>query len=193
MLKIGLTGGIGSGKTAVAGIFRVLGIPVFNADKEARMLMENDDELVADIRQLFGEESYINNRLNRTYIANIVFADAFNLEQLNAIVHPATIATAERWMQNQSAPYAIKEAAILFESGSAAHLDFVIGVHSPLPLRLQRVMQRDNVTPEEVMARIDRQMDESIKMKLCDFVIENDDQHLLIPQVLKLHEEFIKM
>jgi dephospho-CoA kinase len=191
MLKIGLTGGIGSGKSAVAGIFNVLGIPVFDADTNAKLVMETDAALTSSIKRLFGEESYSEGKLNRPYIANLVFSDAYKLEQLNALVHPATITAANNWMQQQTTPYVIKEAALLFEAGSAAHLDYVIGVYAPQQIRIKRVMDRDKVTREQVLARMNRQINEEIKMKLCDFVLVNDEQQLLIPQVLQLHERFV--
>lgn len=191
MLKIGLTGGIGSGKSTVAQIFTVLGIPVFDADDAAKKMMNEDEDLKTAIKKLFGEEAYTTGALNRKYIAGIVFNDAFKLEQLNAIVHPATIKAAEEWMHKQTAPYIIKEAALMFESGSGAHLDYVIGVYAPKHLRVQRAMQRDNAAREEVLARMDKQINEEIKMRLCDFVIVNDEQQLLIPQVLQLHEKFL--
>lgn len=193
MLKIGLTGGIGSGKTAVAGIFGILGIPVFDADTQAKYVMEKDRQLIEAITGVFGEAAYDNGKLNRAYLAGIVFNDSYKLEQLNALVHPATIAAADKWMKNQSTSYVIKEAALMFESGSATHLDYVIGVHAPMHIRIKRVMDRDNATREQVLARMARQIDETIKMKLCDFVITNDEQQLLIPQVLKLHEHFLQI
>ena len=193
MLKIGLTGGIGSGKSSVAGIFNVLGIPVFDADTYAKLVMEKDDALATSIKNTFGEESYLEGKLNRAYIANLVFNDAFKLEQLNALVHPATIMEANNWMQQQKTSYVIKEAALLFEAGSASHLDYVIGVYAPEHMRIKRVMKRDNITAEQVMARMERQINEVIKMKLCDFVIVNNEQQLLIPQVLQLHEKFVSL
>ena len=191
VLKIGLTGGIGSGKSAVAKIFSVLGIPVFYADAEAKIVMENDTELIASIKKEFGETTYISGKLNRSLIANLVFNDAIKLEILNSLVHPATMKAADNWMLLQNSPYIIKEAALLFEAGTASHLDFIIGVYAPKHLRLKRVMDRDNLTREEVQLRMNRQIEETIKMKLCDFVIVNDEQQLIIPQVLKLHEIFM--
>lgn len=190
MLKIGLTGGIGSGKSAIAGIFNVLGIPVFDSDKQAKLMMEQDQPLALSIQQHFGEGSYIGGRLNRTYLANIVFNDSAKLDLLNALVHPATIDAANTWMNAQTADYVIKEAALLFESGSAAQLDYIVGVYSPQHLRIKRVMERDNVDRDQVLARMSRQINETIKMRLCDFVINNDEQHLVIPQVLQLHQKF---
>lgn len=193
MLKIGLTGGIGSGKSVVAGIFEVLGIPVFDADTAAKAIMEKDQQLAFSIQELFGEESYINKKLNRKFIANIVFNDPAKLEKLNALVHPAAILAADNWMSLQTTTYAVKEAALLFESGSASHLDFVIGVHAPQELRIKRVIERDNITAEQALARMSHQIDEKEKMRLCDFVVVNDERQLLIPQVTHLHQKFLSM
>ena len=193
MLKIGLTGGIGSGKSVVAAIFKVLGIPVFDADNEAKSIMENDAELVAAIKNLFGNDSYRDGKLNRPFIAKIVFNNAAKLQQLNALVHPATIAAADIWMNSQTSPYVVKEAALMFESSSAANMDYIIGVSAHYNIRLQRAMSRDNLSQQEIIARMERQMDEAIKMNLCNAVIVNDGLRLLIPQVLELHEKFMKM
>lgn len=190
MLKIGLTGGIGSGKSTVAKIFETLGIPVYYADTEAKRLMNSSETLKKVIRQNFGEATYENDQLNRKYLAGIVFNDPEKLELLNALIHPVTINDAEQWMQQQSAPYSIKEAALLFESGAAENLDFIVGVYAPQALRIKRVMKRDGLTADEIMKRINRQVNEEMKMKLCDFVITNNEQELLVPQVLKLHQHF---
>jgi len=193
MLKIGITGGIGSGKSTVAKVFEVLGIPVYNADDAAKRLMNEDEVLKQKIQLQFGDEVYKNGRLDRKYLADIVFTSPEKLELLNSIVHPATINDANAWMLKQTTPYTLKEAALLFESGAAELLDYVIGVTAPAPLRLQRVMQRDNSSREEVMARMNKQMDEEIKIKLCNFIITNDEQQLLIPQVLALHETILSL
>ncbi len=190
MLKIGLTGGIGSGKSTVAKIFETLGIPVYYADAEAKRLMNSSETLKKVIRQNFGEATYENDQLNRKYLAGIVFNNPEKLELLNALIHPVTINDAEQWMQQQSAPYSIKEAALLFESGAAENLDFIVGVYAPQALRIKRVMKRDGLTTDEIMKRINRQVNEEMKMKLCDFVIINNEQELLVPQVLKLHQHF---
>ena len=191
MLKIGLTGGIGSGKSTVAGIFNVLGIPVFDADAAAKSIMENNLELRTAIVQEFGEASFANGTLNRKYLADIVFTDSFRLDTLNALVHPFTIAAAEEWAIQQNSPYVIKEAALFFEAGSAIGFDYMIGVSAPQALRIKRVMDRDGVTRDAVLQRMRKQIDERIKMRLCDFVIINDDRQLLIEQVLPLHERFV--
>jgi len=193
MLKIGLTGGMGSGKTTVSQIFSSLNIPVFYADDIAKAIMNEDAGLKQSIIDLFGSDAYIENSLNRKYIADIVFNDAYKLEQLNALVHPVTIAAADKWMQEQKSPYVVKEAALMFEAGAAAHLDYVIGVYAPQHLRMQRVMHRDNTGSEKVLSRMNNQIDETIKMKLCDFVIINDEQQAVLPQVLSLHQKFLDM
>ena len=191
MLKIGLTGGIGSGKSTVAKVFQTLGIPVYYADDAAKELMNNNEGLKQQIILHFGEDVYENKVLNRKLLAQKVFNNPTQLHLLNSLVHPATIQAAEDWFAQQKAPYCIKEAALIFESGSQQNLDFVIGVYTPTTLRLQRVMQRDKTTKEEVQQRIDMQIDETIKMRLCDFVVNNNEQELLIPQVMALHEKFI--
>lgn len=192
-LKVGLTGGIGSGKTTVAKIFSTLGIPVFDADSAAKNVMNENEALKQKITDAFGDAAYVDGILDRKYIAGIVFNDPLKLEQLNALVHPVTIAMAEKWFSEQKTAYVIKEAALMFESGAAAGLDFIIGVTAPLALRIQRVIQRDKVTREEVLARMHRQLDEHMKMKLCDFVLVNDERELLIPQVVAVHEILITL
>ncbi|MER3498135.1 MAG: dephospho-CoA kinase [Chitinophagaceae bacterium] len=193
MLRIGLTGGIGSGKTTVAKIFELLGVPVYYADEAAKRLMKENKEIKTAIKKTFGEEAYLNDELNRSYLAKKVFNDVYQLELLNTIIHPLTIKDAAEWMQKQSAPYVIKEAAIFFESGSAENIDYIIGVYAPQALRIQRAMKRDNVSREEVLKRMSRQIDEAIKLKLCNFLLKNDEQELLIPQVLELHQKFLSL
>lgn len=194
MLKIGITGGIGSGKTTVCKIFELLGIPVYYADAAAKDIMTRDPELAAQIRQHFGEAAYDTaGTLNRKFIADIVFNDKNKLLLLNSLVHPATIRDSNQWAERQQAPYVLKEAALMFESESFHYLDKVIGVYAPQPLRVHRVMKRDNISRNEVLARIHKQMDETIKMRLCDYVIHNDEQQMVIPQVLALHEKLLQL
>src|SRR5436190_18360665 len=172
MLKVGITGGIGSGKSTVAKVFEVLGIPVYYADDAAKRLMNEDEELKEKILQHFGNDMYTNGKLDRKQMAELVFSSPVKLDQLNKLVHPATIADAENWMKRQTSAYTLKEAALIFESGAQENLDSVIGVSAPAPLRMQRAIKRDNIKKEEVIARMDKQMDETIKMKLCNFVIK---------------------
>ena len=192
-LRVGLTGGIGSGKTTVARIFELLGVPVYYADDAAKKIMNEDEELKAAIQKQFGKEAYKNGELDRTFLASKVFNDSFQLDRLNSIVHPATIRNAAKWMQQQQAPYTVKEAALIFESGSAEQLDFVIGVYAPTELRIKRTIERSNVSYEEVVKRMSSQVDQNIKMKLCDAVIFNDEQQFLIPQVIEMNEKLLKL
>ncbi len=193
MLKVGLTGGIGSGKTTVAKIFEVLGIPVYYADAEAKQLMNTHPLLIEEIKLLFGNDAYQNGILNRAYIAEKVFNDKQKLQKLNAIVHPYTIEHGKKWMNEQHAPYAIKEAALIFESGIQGEFDKIIGVFAPNALRVQRAMKRDGISYEQVMERIQHQIDDDIKIRLCDDVIINDEQKMLVPQVLALHEKILQL
>jgi dephospho-CoA kinase len=193
MLRVGLTGGIGSGKTVVARIFESLGIPVYYADDAAKRLMNSDPQLRKELIKHFGEKTYTPEGLDRKYLASIVFNNKEKLDRLNAITHPVTIRDASEWMAKQTTPYVIKEAALLFESGATEHLDYVIGVYAPQHVRVKRVMERDNLSTAEVMKRISRQIDEEMKMKLCDFVITNNEQQLVVPQVISLHEKLLSI
>lgn len=186
--KVGLTGGIGSGKSIVAKVFETLGIPVFDADAYAKNILISNEEIQQKIIHLFGEQAYENGQLNRAYIANIVFNDPNKLAELNGIVHPATIEGANNWMKKQVTPYMIKEAALIFEAGAEKYLDIVIGVFAPKDIRIQRIMQRDKISKEQAEARMKNQMDDREKMKLCDHVIINDEQQLIIPQVCNIHD-----
>jgi len=194
MLKVGLTGGIGSGKSTVAAIFETLGIPVSYADDEAKRLMNEDPQLREAISREFGTEAYAGGTLNRKYLASLVFNDPARLETLNNLVHPVTIREGSAWMHRQAAlghPYAIREAALIFEARGAANLDFVIGVFAPMALRIHRTMQRDGTTREAVQQRMRNQIDEEIKMRLCDAVVRNDEQEAVLPQVIALHQRLI--
>jgi dephospho-CoA kinase len=191
-LRIGLTGGIGSGKSTVAGIFKVLGIPVFDADWEAKKIMESNPILRNALVEQFGSTIFSNEQLNRKALASIVFKDPVQLAKLNALVHPHAIEEGIQWSARQSSPYTVKEAALFFESGSAEGIDYMIGVYSPKHIRIQRVMKRDGISREEVLLRMQRQIPEEIKMRLCDFVLLNDEQQLLIPQIIKLHLQFLE-
>jgi len=192
MLKIGLTGGIGAGKSTVASIFKVLGVPVFDADATAKNILNTDLVLREQVITAFGSETYKNGLLDRKYLATLVFNNSEQLAKLNALVHPATIAAMEKWAFGfTDRPYIIKEAALLFEAGTHEGLDYIIGVTAPVELRMTRVMARDHVLREEVLSRMQHQLDDTEKMKRCNFVIDNNETSLVIPQVLALHEQFI--
>lgn len=191
-MRVGVTGGIGSGKSLVCRMLSVMGVPVFYADVAARAVMEHQHDVVSAITALFGSQAYINGRLNREYIASVVYNDRSLLDQLNAITHPATVRFGEQWMAGINSSYAIKEAAIFFESGTDKSVDVMVGVYASKELRLARAMGRGNISEEKVLAIMAQQMDEDEKMKRCDFVLYNDDRLPLLPQVLRLHEELIK-
>jgi dephospho-CoA kinase len=194
MLKIGITGSIGAGKSTVAGIFKVLGVPVFDADATAKNILNTDSVLREQIAATFGSETYKNGLLDKKYLATLVFNKPDQLAKLNALVHPATIEAANIWAKHceeQGSPYILKEAALLFEAGTNVGLDFIIGVTAPVEMRIARVMERDHVTREEVLKRMQHQLDDIEKMKRCNFVIDNNEVSLVIPQVLALHARFI--
>lgn len=193
MLRVGLTGGIGSGKSTIARVFEVLGVPVYYADSAGRMLVDNDPGIRTEIIKHFGKESYKDGRLDRQYISTIVFGDEKKRELLNEITHPVIISDAAKWMKKQNAAYIIKEAALIFESGSEKDLDYVIGVKSPRGLRIKRVMERDSTSKAEVIKKMESQMDEDVKMKKCDFLLINDEQQLLVPQVMALHQQLLQL
>ena len=194
MLKIGITGGIGSGKTIVCGVFETLGIPVFNADQVAKKIMITDSILIKDVILAFGKESYLENgMLNNKHIADIVFNDSKALEKLNSIVHPAVFRAFDLWVKEIPAdvPYVLKEAALLFESGSDQMCDYTILVTAPLKTKLARVMERDGVTEAQVKARMDKQFTDKQKLKLADYFIENTENSSVIMQVLDLHQQLL--
>ena len=192
MLKIGITGTMGSGKTTVSKVFEILGIPVFYADDAAKKVMITDEILIDGIKIAFGAEAYFEDgSLNRKYIAGIVFNNDAELAKLNALVHPATFRAFDTWvMDHTGAPYILKEAALLFESDSYKMCDYSIMVQAPLESRIERVMKRDKLSRAEIESRNAHQFDEAKKTALADYLIKNDNSELVIPQVLKLHKEF---
>jgi dephospho-CoA kinase len=192
-LKVGVTGGIGSGKTTVCRIFEELGIPVYYADERAKALMVESKSLVKKIKALFGEQAYLpDGSLDRKLIAGLVFQDASLLQRLNAIVHPAVMEDGEKWHNRQrNVPYTLKESAILFEIGSQGHYDKTILVFAPKELRLQRTMLRDGLTKEAVEARMSKQMDDEQKIQMADYVLVNDGEQLLLPQITALHRQLL--
>ena len=192
MLKIGITGGIGSGKSTVCTIFQILGIPVFNADIEARKLYD-EPRVKEAIILAFGDIMYPQGVFDKKAMADLVFQSADKLKQLNELLHPLVQIQFDTWLQQQVSPYAIKEAALLIEAGSYQQLDALILVTCPMNKRIERVMKRDRVTEDEVLARINKQLSEEDKRALCQYEIINDDRQLLIPQVLQLHHQLMQL
>ena len=195
MLKIGITGNIGSGKTTVSKVFEVLGIPCFYADDAAKTVMTTDEILIKGINSAFGEMSYFDDgTLNRKHISGIVFNDKKQLAKLNSLVHPATFRAFDSWVKTISGvPYVLKEAALLFESDAYKFCNYTIIVQAPLETRIKRVMQRDGLPREEVEKREANQFPDEKKAGLADYIIVNDDKQLVIPQVLELHRGFCSL
>lgn len=195
-LRVGITGGIGSGKSLVCRIFQSLGVPVYSADAEAKWLIGHDPEIKEGIIKIFGPGAYTpEGEYNRPYVANLAFADASRLKALNALVHPAVERHSRAWHEARAAtgyPYTLKEAALMIESGSHRFLDHLIVVTAPETLRIQRVMQRDGLSGEQVRARMAGQLPEADKIKLADFVVENDGVRMLIPQIWSIHSALLQ-
>lgn len=191
--KVGITGGIGSGKSLVCKVFGTLGVPIYNADAAAKSIMVEDAAVVAALKSSFGEMVYLpDGALNRKHLSEIVFNDKQQLDKLNAIVHPAVIQAAEDWANRQTTAYSLKEAALLFESGSYVSLDYTILVVAPEEVRIQRVVARDGSAVDEVKARIDKQWDDDRKAELADFILINDGIQPLIPQILDIHHKLLQ-
>ena len=186
---VGLTGGIGSGKTTVAKYFEELGVPVYIADSEAKALMNRSKVIRRKLIALFGNEAYLENTLNRLFIAQQIFNDKKLLNAMNAIVHPKVASHFKRWVNKQDSPYVISEAAILFENGSYKKYDFIITVTAPENIRLQRVIKRDNSNKQKVEAIMANQWSDQEKIKRSDFVIENIDLEQTKIQVRKIHKK----
>jgi dephospho-CoA kinase len=195
MKKIGITGGIGSGKTTVARVFEQLGIPVYHADYWAKEIMNTDPLVKERLKELFGKDIYDSaGNADRKRISELVFADKNKLNELNSVIHPAVWLHGENWLkQHEDKPYILKEAAILFESGGNKGVDKVIMVSAPSETRIERVMKRDNVTRAEVEARMANQWPDEKKIALSDFVIVNDGNQLVIPQVLNVHNQILAL
>lgn len=192
MYQVGVTGGIGSGKTEVCRVLETLGVPVYYADMEAKRLMNGQPELKKRIVELLGKEAFDGNALNRRYVGASVFGDRKLLEKLNRLVHPVVRKDYRDWVARQlDVPYVVEEAAILFESGAYRFLDKTVLVFAPDEIRIRRVMDRDGVSRENVKRRMIQQMDEEEKRVLADEVIVNDDREMLLPQIIALHEKIV--
>lgn len=192
MKVIGLTGGIGSGKTTVGRMFKELGVPVYDSDKEAKLLMQSSQVIKDGLIALFGKEAVIKDKVNREYIANKVFTDKNLLQQLNSLVHPVVRDHFLLWKKNQKYPYIIQEAAIIFENGSYHNYDKIILVTAPKEIRLNRVMHRDGSTREKVMHRMENQWSDRQKRKLSHFVINNTDLEKTKIKVGRIHTSILK-
>ncbi len=191
--KVGITGGIGAGKSIVSKVFKLLGIPVYDADERAKYLMNHHEELRDEIIREFGEQAYKDGGLNRSYLATHVFNDEKKLKILNGLVHPRVGEDYRNWLnEHRLSPYTLKEAALLFEAGTYKQLDKVIFVSAPEKIRIERVLLRDpHRTADDIKKIIHTQWPEEKKKELADFVINNDNDHLVIPQILKFHNKMI--
>lgn len=186
-LRVGLTGGIGSGKSLVCQLFRLLGISIFDADQEAKLILSGDNRLKEQLTSLFGSAVYSpEGILNRQYLASLLFTNPIALQQVNALVHPLVKGAFEDWYRRCKGPYVLLEAAILFESGFHTFMDASILVTAPEFLRINRVMKRDGLTEEKVLSRINNQWKEDETRKLADYIIRNDGTELVFPQVLSI-------
>ncbi len=193
MIVVGLTGGIGAGKSTIATFFKELNVPVYIADNEAKRLMHTSKVVKQKIINEFGEKAYIHNKLNRPFLAAIVFSDKSKLIAINAIVHPSVSNSFKRWTHKQSSPYVIQENAILFENGTSHKFDYIITVTAPLDEKIQRVMARDDVKRADVLTRINNQISDNEKIDSSDFVIHNLDRVSSEKEVLKIHKKLLKL
>ncbi len=196
MKKIGITGGIGSGKSVVCAILKVLGVPVYDADTRAKFISENKPEIIEQIIKNFGENTFENGRLNRPFLASIVFQNEEKRQVLNSIVHPAVAKDFEEWFENlpKNCPYALKEAALMIESGSHKNLDALILVTAPLQVRMERIKKRDPQRSDaEIKGIIEKQMPDAEKMQHADFVLDNDGETSLVKKVLRLHQNILQI
>jgi dephospho-CoA kinase len=183
---IGITGGIGSGKSMVAKVLQLMGYPVYSSDQRAKEIMQEDQLLIAGLKELFGEEAYLDSNLNRPYIAAQIFKDSSKRTAMNNLVHPAVRKDFQNWVSRQKSPLLFQESALLFETGNYRSFDAVILVSAPEKVRMERVKERDQLTDDQVQSRFNAQMSEEEKMKLTDLVIHNDGNQLLVPQILGL-------
>lgn len=195
LLQIGVTGGIGAGKSVVCQVFQALGIPVYEADERAKWLTEHDPILKADITRVLGHNAYdALGRYNRAWVASQVFANPILLGQLNTVIHPRVLSDTDTWVkQHINKPYVVKEAALMQAAGDGNALDKVVVVRAPIDLRIERIRKRDpHRSVEEILNIINRQVSDEERLRIADYVIENNESQLVIPQVVRLHEEFLQ-
>jgi dephospho-CoA kinase len=193
ILKLGITGGIGSGKTSVCRVFNVLGIPVFSADPEAKDIMDNDKSIIAGINSLTGTDLYKKGKLDRNELAQLIFNDSSLLRKVNSLVHPVVFDHFRVWEKQQEAPYVIMEAAILFESGAFRLVNRIATVVAPVEERITRVEKRNNLTREQVLERMQNQIDDDTRIKQSDYIINNSEKDMIIPAILNIHEELLNL
>lgn len=192
IMKLGITGGIGSGKTSVCRVFEVLGIPVFFADPEANKIMNYDERIMYELNKLAGEDLYTQGSLDRKKLASLIFNDSALLKTVNSLVHPIVFDNFRKWTEKQDAPYVIMEAAILFESGASELVDRIATVIAPVEERIKRVAQRNTLTKEQVLERINNQIDDSARIRRSDYVISNSENEMIIPAILRIHEDLLE-
>lgn len=192
MIKVGLTGGIGSGKTTVANFFSELGIPIYYADLEARRLMKSSSLIKRKLIKEFGNDAYKDGELNTSFLASIVFKDKSKLTQINSIIHPEVAKDFLSWIKKQNAPYVIEESAILFENNLIDHFDYIITVTAPADVRINRIIKRDSTSKKEVLLRMNNQWDDKKKIELSDYIIHNIELSDTKKQVKELHKTILK-
>jgi dephospho-CoA kinase len=191
VMRLGITGGIGSGKTSVCRVFNVLGIPVFSADPEAQKIMNNDKKIIIEINKIAGKNLYPEGNLDRMELASLIFNDPDLLKRVNSLVHPLVFEHFRNWTDTQNAPYVIMEAAILIESGALNLVDRIATVVAPVEERILRVTRRNRLSRDQVLERIRNQMDDETRIKFSDYVINNSENEMIIPVILKIHEDLI--
>lgn len=192
-LKLGVTGGIGSGKTTVCRVFAVLGIPVFSADAEAKRIQDSDSELQKEINSLAGKDLFTSGRLDRSELARLIFNDKDLLEKVNSVVHPAVFKYFRKWAARQDSPYSVMEAAILFESGASRMMDRIVTVVTPIEERIERIINGNKFTREQIIGRINNQIDDESRITKSDYVIFNSENDMIIPAVLGIHDEMLRL
>ena len=192
-LKLGVTGGIGSGKTTVCKVFAVLGIPVFSADIEAKRIQDSDKGLQKEINSIAGKDLFTSGRLDRAEMARLIFSNKDLLEKVNSIVHPAVFKYFREWVDRQDSPYTIMEAAILFESGADRMMDKILTVVTPMKERIERLIRGNKITREQVIERVKNQIDDESRIKQSDYIIFNSENDMIIPAVLGIHEEMLRL
>lgn len=192
MFKLGITGGIGSGKTSVCRVFEVLNIPVFSADRVAREITETDEIIINGINSIAGRNLYLNGSLDRPALSNLIFNDQSLLKKVNSLVHPAVFKYFERWVSEQTSSYVIMEAAILFESGASKMVDRVATIVAPVEERIERIILRNRLSREQIEERMRNQMDDLTRSKQSDYIINNSENDMIIPVILKIHDDILK-